>query len=144
MSISCRFSLTQFQKALNGFIDSQRKDKARHVSPSRIVAPKIVAIQEYHTSQLCRECHCTKLKQTRARECIIFGGNKRLWGVKCTYFGTVGADRTKSLISRYISACDLCWVRWNRDISAAFNMLYLYVYQSLNGGRRPEGFFVSA
>jgi len=41
MSISCRFSLTQFQKAINGFIDSQRRDKARHVSPSRIVAPKI-------------------------------------------------------------------------------------------------------
>jgi hypothetical protein len=82
-SSDANFPRFQFQKALNRFIDSQRKDTQKHTLPTRIVAPRVVAIQEYHTSQLCRECHRTKLKQTRARECIIFGGNKTLWGVKC-------------------------------------------------------------
>lgn len=79
------------------------------------------------------------LKQAKARENVITGGKKLLWGVKS------GLLAPRLLIAAYrdhVSACEICHVRWNRDVSAAYNMLWLFVFQCIKGGLRPEGFFV--
>lgn len=44
---------------------------------------------------------------------------------------------------QHLSECGFCHVVWNRDISASYNMGYLWIFSCLTGGRRPPGFFVS-
>lgn len=79
------------------------------------------------------------LKQAKARENVVTGGKKRLWGVKSGLpapWPSIAAHPDRSL------ACEVCHVRWNRDVSAAYNMLWLFVFQCIKGGLRPDGFFV--
>ncbi|KAI9024522.1 hypothetical protein DFJ74DRAFT_767092 [Hyaloraphidium curvatum] len=78
-------------------------------------------VREFRTSRMCRECHITVLKQAKGRECVLLQNNKTIWGVKY---------------------CELCNVMWSRDISAAFNILWIFLFTILNNGDRPEGFFV--
>ncbi|KAI9022533.1 hypothetical protein DFJ74DRAFT_94870 [Hyaloraphidium curvatum] len=78
-------------------------------------------VREFRTSRMCRECHITVCKQAKGRECGLLQNNKTIWGVKY---------------------CELCHVMWSRDINAAFNILWIFLFTILNEGDRPEGFFV--
>lgn len=74
----------------------------------------LVLVNEYNTSKMCHRCRSWRVKGVS-----VPGERGQLHGV------------------RY---CGLCRLRINRDINAAKNMRYVFLYQLACGGERPLGY----
>jgi hypothetical protein len=78
-------------KALNKFRDYQLKNAQilrSSTNSTFIVAPKVVPIQEYHTSQICRECHITISSIRLVRVSVASLAETRSSGVSKVRFGS--------------------------------------------------------
>jgi len=85
----------------------------------RNVRISIIVIDEYLTSQVCAECHQRTLVHLKDRSMSPNAPGAKIHAVlKCTSCSTV----------------------WNRDVMAAKNILYIFLYMALNNNERPDSF----
>lgn len=76
-------------------------------------------IDEYNTSKVCANCHVKAVENVAERSSVSSNCKERIHAVL---------------------KCKNCSTTWNRDVMAASNMRYVFLYQAQHGGERPMPF----
>lgn len=105
---------------IRGKLSAPTKRLRQHLlqtSKLRTANISVVMIDEYNTSKICSKCR-HRMKNVEERP--SFHGHK---------------ERIHAVVK-----CDYCSTVWNRDVNAARNMRYLFIYMAMHGNERPEAF----
>ena len=94
-------------------------NELRKITRRRGCRVSLCMIDEYNTSKVCANCHEKAVENVAERRSVSNNHKERIHAVL---------------------KCKNCSTTWNRDVMAARNMRYVFLYQAQHGGERPMPF----